>query len=170
MASIPGYHDEVHNFLCKFLSLHEAGQKARFNVDNHGGQLWISLNVQLGEHPGQSVPLLPQHGAASATRQSKAPPHQPHRRKVGRPCREALRARRVLSTFLSLPFHCCKADETQVVDNAQSSAEIVETISRSAEVVDMGALPSLPTTLFQASNAKEEEAAVWRHACKERDT
>ena len=72
----------------------------------------------------------------------------------------------MFSKFLSLPFYCCEADETLVVDDAQSSTETVETNSRSSEVVHMDALPSLPATPFHAGNAEEEEAGARRHACK----
>ena len=76
MASIPGCHDEVKNFVNKFLSLHGVGRKARLNLDCHNGQLWVSLHTKLGEQPGQAVPLLPQHGAAPAPRQTKPPPRE----------------------------------------------------------------------------------------------
>ena len=66
MASTPGRHDEVHNFVRKLLSLHGAGRKARLNLDCHGGELWVTLHAELGEQLGQAVPLLPQHGPVPA--------------------------------------------------------------------------------------------------------
>ena len=83
MASTPGRHDEVHNFVRKLLSLHGAGRKARLNLDCLGGQLWVTLHAKLGEQPGQAVPLLPQHGAVNATCQTKPTPRR-RRRKGGR--------------------------------------------------------------------------------------
>ena len=175
MASIPGRHDEVKNFVNKFLSLHGAGRKARLNLDCHGGQLWVSLHAELVEQPGQAVPLLPQHGAAPATRQTKPTPTRHRHRKGGRPCREARRARRVLATFLSLPFYLQEADETPMVDPVSTpalhSAETVEAFSNSAEVVDMDTMPapphSTPATPLHVSD--DEEADARRHACRERD-
>ena len=175
MASIPGRHDEVKNFVNKFLSLHGVGRKARLDLECHGGQLWVSLHAELGEQPGQAVPLLPQHGAVPATCQTKPSPLRRRRRKGGRPCREARRARRVLATFLSLPFYLHEADETLVVDPvpapALNSAEAAEANSISAEVEEMDTTPppppSPPATSLHASN--DEEAVVRRHACRERD-
>ena len=168
------HHDEVHNFVRKLLSLHGAGRRARLNIDCHGGQLWVSLHAELGEQPGQAVPLLPQHGAVPATRQTKPTPRR-RRRKGGRPCREARRARRVLATFPHLPFYLDEADETPLVNPTHApalhSAETVEAHSNSAEVVDMDILPPQPffTPATSSLVSDDEEAAARRHACKERD-
>ena len=149
MASIPGRHDEVRNFVNKFLNLHGAGRKARLNLDCHGEQLWVSLHVQLGEQLGQGAPLLPnpKTGVVRTPGQTKPPPRR-RRRKGGKPCREARRARRVLATFFDLPFHCREADETPIVDQAPApaldSAEIVEDNSNSAEEADMDITPMPP--------------------------
>ena len=146
MASTPGRHDEVHNFVRKFLSLHGAGRKARLNLDCHGGQLWVSLHAELGEQPGQAAPLLPQHGVVLATHQTKPPPRRRRPRKGGRSCREAHRARRVLATFLALPFYRYEADKTLVDPTPSPSTETVESEpSPSAAVVDMDtSFPSTP--------------------------
>ena len=175
MASIPGRHDEVRNFVNKFLNLHGAGRKARLNLDCHGEQLWVSLHVQLGEQLGQGAPLLPnpKPGVVRTPGQTKPPPRR-RRRKGGRPCREARRARRVLATFLALPFHCSETDETSNVDPAPApalhSTEIVEANPNSAEAVDMDTTPTPPSTPATPHHVSDdEEAAARRHACRERD-
>ena len=176
MASIPGRHDEVQSFVRKFLNLHGAGRDARLNLDSHGGQLWVSLHAKLGEQPGQAVPLFPHHGAVPARRQTKSPPLSRRRhRNGGRPSREARRARRVLATFLSLPFYLCEADETPAVNHAPAlhSAETVEVNSNAAELVDVDTTPTLPPSHTPAPlhirNDDTMEAAARRHACRERD-
>jgi len=175
MASIPGRHDEVNNFVCKFLSLQGAGRKARLNLDCQDGQLWVSLNVQLGEQPGQGVQLLPnpKPGAVRTPRQTQPLPRR-RRRKGGRPCREARRARRVLATFLALPFYCYEADEPPVdptpANSIQHSAKVANPDSSSSCVVTMDAAsppPHLPATSFHVSS--DEDAVAQHQACKERD-
>ena len=175
MASIPGRHDEINSFVGKFLSLQGAGRKARLILDCQDGQLWVSLHVHLGEQLGQGVHLHPnpKPGAVRTPRQTKPPPRR-RRRKGGRPCREARRARRVLATFLALPFHCSETDEAPIVDPAPApalhSAEIVEANSNSAAAVDMETTPSPPSTPATSDHVdNDEEATARRHECKERD-
>ena len=152
-------HNEVHNFIRKFFGLHEAGRKARLNLNCHGGQLWVSLHAELSEQPSQAVPLLPKQGAVPATHQTQPPCCC---RKGGRPCREARRARRVLATFTSLTFYDCEASEPPVdlvPAHTLHSAETVET--------DFAEVVALATPPQHVSH--EEEATARRQACRERD-
>ena len=43
---------EIDAFVLKFKNLWQAGHNAHLDIDTQAGQAWVSLRLELGEHPG----------------------------------------------------------------------------------------------------------------------
>ena len=94
------YVTELDKFIVKLKHLWKSGHDARFNVETHAGQAWVSLHVKLGNVQDHH----PQH--------HQEQPHH-HRRRDG-PSRQRRRARRAAARKLAAEAN---EDESESCEN-----------------------------------------------------